>query len=267
MIIIGERLNSNRPAVRDALARRDRAFLIDEARLQVRSGAGYLDLNAATLLEREKEGLCWAVPLLQKAVDVPLSLDTPDPEAMEAALQVHRGRAFLNSLTGEDKKLRKLLPMIRDHTPRVIVLCLDDYGPAPTPERALAIAQRVSGLLIEQGVAPTDIFIDPLLRPLGTDRNSAVRFLDSLRKIKQWIPGVKTVVGLSNVSFGLPQRRLFNRTMLALAVEAGLQAAICDPLDSDLRAAMAASEALLGLDPSLGRFLRFFRERVRKRKD
>ena len=89
-----------------------------------------------------------------------------------------------------------------------------------------------------------------------------------IKRIRQWIPGVRTVAGLSNVSFGLPQRRLLIRTMLVLAVEAGLEAAICDPLDSDLRAALVASEALLGLGPtSLGRFLRFFRERKRKRKD
>ena len=180
MIIIGERLNSSRPAVRDALARRDRAFLIEQARLQVRAGAGYLDLNAATLLEREKEALRWAVPIIQREVDVPLSLDTPDPEAMEAALNVHSGRALLNSLTGEEKKLRKLLPLIRDYSPRVIVICLDDHGPATTPERALAIAQRISGLLMDQGVAPIDILIDPLLQPLGADRNAAVQFLDSL---------------------------------------------------------------------------------------
>jgi len=261
MIVIGERLNSSRPAVRDALLGRDRAFIADQALLQVRAGADYLDLNAAGLLDKEKDALRWAIPVIQKAVDVSLSLDTPDSEAMRAALQVHRGRALLNSLTGEEKSLRKLLPIIQDHKPRVIVLCLDDDGAATTPERAVSIAQRVAGVLIDRGLDPRDIFIDPLLRPLATDRDSAVQFLASLRSIRKCMPGVRTVAGLSNLSYGLPRRRLLNRTMLVLAVEAGLGAAICDPLDSDLRAAMAASEALLIPDQSLGGFLRFFWEK------
>ncbi len=246
MIIIGERLNSSRPAVHGAMARKDKSYLIEQARLQVLAGAGYLDVNAATLLERESDFLRWMVPLLQDAVGVSLSIDTPNPAAMAAALSVHRGRAILNSLSGEKRTADQLLPLVNEYRPRVIVLCLDDRGPATTPDRALAIAELAAGRLVRRGLHLEDIYVDPLVHSAATDRESVVRFLTALRKIKKKLPGIKTVAGLSNISFGLPRRRLLNRTFLVLALEAGLDTVICDPLDRELQMAAAAAEALLG---------------------
>jgi cobalamin-dependent methionine synthase I len=256
MIIIGERLNSARPAIRAAMAKRDKSFLVEQARLQVLAGADYLDVNAAALLEREKDILRWAVPLLQDAAGVPLCVDTPDPEAMEVALRAHQGRALLNSLPGSRERVERLLPLIKRYRPRVIVLCLDDGGAATTPDHALAIARRMAGLIIRQGLEAEDVFIDPLAHSAAAERKAAVRLLASLRKVKDRLPGVRTVAGLSNISFGLPQRRLLNRTLLVLALEAGLDAAICDPLDKDLRLALAAAEALLGRDSGWTKFRR-----------
>lgn len=246
MIIIGERLNSSRPAVRDAFVKRDASYLTEQARLQALAGASFLDVNAAALLEVEAEVLRWAVPLLQKAAGIPLSIDSPDPTAMEAALGAYRGRALLNSLTGEKTKTEQCLPLIKRYHPRVIVLCLDDRGAATTPVRALAIARRITGLLLRQGLKCEDIFVDPLVHSAAADRDAAVRVLASLRMIKKRLPGIRTVAGLSNISFGLPHRRIVNRAFLVMALEAGLDAAICDPLDKDLRMALAAGEALLG---------------------
>lgn len=246
MIIIGERLNSSRPAVRDAFAKRNTSYLTEQARLQALAGAVYLDINAAALLEVEAEVLRWAVPQLQKAAGIPLSIDSTDPAAMEAALGAHRGRALLNSLTGEKTKTEHWLPLIKRYHPRVIVLCLDDRGAATTPVRALAIARKMIGLLRRQGLECEDIFVDPLVHSMAVDRDAAVRFLASLRMIKLRLPGIRTVAGLSNISFGLPHRRLLNRAFLVMALAAGLDAAICDPLDKDLRLALTAGEALLG---------------------
>jgi cobalamin-dependent methionine synthase I len=254
MIIIGECLNSSRPAVREAMAKKDKSFLLEQARLQVLAGAGYLDVNAALLLEKEKETLRWIVPLLQDEAGIPLSIDTPDPGALEVALIAHQGRALLNSLSGEKKRVERLLPLVKRYHPRVIVLCLDDSGPAKTPGRALEIAQRMAGLIVRQGLELKDIFIDPLVHSAAAEREVAVRFLASLRRVKERLPGVQTVAGLSNISFGLPQRGLINRTLLVWALEAGLDAAICDPLDRDLRTALAAAEALLGRDSGWKKF-------------
>jgi 5-methyltetrahydrofolate--homocysteine methyltransferase len=260
MIIIGERLNSSRRAVHDALAGRDETYLVEQAKLQEKAGASYIDLNASALLDKELETLGWAIPLLQESVSIPLALDTPDPRVMEAALKLHRGRPLLNSLTGEKAKAESLLPLIKDFKPRVIVLCLDDKGIPAEAGQALSVAQRMAELLGRQGLGQEDIFVDPLVRPLGVDSGVASLFLESLEIIKKKLSGAKTVAGLSNVSFGLPDRRLLNRTFLVLAMKAGLDAAICDPLDKELRAALAAASALLGRDPFLRDFLRFFRE-------
>lgn len=260
MIIIGERLNSSRRAVHDALAGRDETYLVEQARLQEQAGASYIDLNASALLDRELETLRWAIPLLQASVGIPLALDTPDPTVMEEALKLHRGRPLLNSLTGEKAKIESLLPLIRDFKPRVIILCLDDRGLPGEAPQALSVAQRMVELLGQQGLVEEDIYIDPLVRPLGVDSEAASLFLESLETIKKNLSAVKTVAGLSNVSFGLPERRLLNRTFLVLAMKAGLDAAICDPLDKELRAALTAASALLGRDPFLKDFLRFFRE-------
>jgi 5-methyltetrahydrofolate--homocysteine methyltransferase len=263
MIIIGERLNSSRKSVLAALERRDGQFLLDQAVSQERAGASYIDINAAGLMEKETATLRWAIPLLQKKIRVPLSLDTPNPEAMEAALKIHQGRALLNSLTGDAKCLQVLMPLIRDYKPRVIALCLDESGPPQSADQAVSKAERMVGLLAGEGMSPEDIFIDPLVRPIGVDSSSGSLFLESVEKIKKRLPGIKTIAGLSNVSFGLPQRRQLNRTFLALALSRGLDAAICDPLDEELQATLHAAWALLGKDPSLKNYLKAVRERIK----
>jgi cobalamin-dependent methionine synthase I len=261
MLIIGERLNSTRKPVREALERRLGDFLTSEALRQKEAGADYIDLNAAALMEEEVATVSWAVPLIQRATALPLAIDSPDPEAIEAGLKAHQGRALLNSLTAERSRVERLLPLIREYKPRVIVLCLDDEGMPKDPRAALSIARKMAELLACEGLAAEDIFIDPLVRPVAAEPGAARLFLDSLAAIKDALPEIRTVAGLSNVSFGLPLRGLVNRALLVMALERGLDAAICDPLDGDLQASLKAAEALLGRDPSMKDFLRFARNR------
>jgi len=261
VIIVGERLNSTRRPVYEALARKDRDYLIREARKQKEAGAAFIDLNTATLLDREVETLEWAVPILQKEAGVALSIDTPNPKAMEVALRLHEGQAILNSLTAESGKVKRMLPIIREARPLVIVLCLDDQGLPKAAEKEAAIAQEMVNFLGREGIEPDRIFVDPLVRPVAVDEEAGKLFLASLRKIKQTLPGVRTIAGLSNVSFGLPRRSLLNRSFLALALMEGLDAAILDPLDRELTATLGAVEALLGRDTSLQRFLALARKR------
>ena len=261
MIIIGERLNSTRRSVFKALGRKDEEYLLSEARNQEKAGADYIDLNTAALLDREVEALRWAIPLLQSSLNIPLSLDTPNPEAMEAGLQLHKGRALLNSLTGESKSIERLLPLIREYKPGVIVLCLDDKGLPTDAEKELSIAQRMVELLEKAGLDRQDILVDPLVRPIGVDQQSANLFLESLEKIKKHIPGVRAIAGISNVSFGLPGRKLLNRSFLVLALQKGLDAAIFDPLDRGMLSALNSAQALLGHDPFVKDYLSFVRRK------
>ena len=259
MIIIGERLNSTRRPVLEAMQKRNGDYLATEAIRQKDAGADYIDLNAAVLMEEEVATLTWAIPLLQKAVSLPLSIDSPNPEAIETGLKVHKGRAIVNSLTAERSRIERLLPLIREHKPRVIVLCLDDNGLPKDAVTALNIAREMVELLTRQGLSFDDIFVDPLVRAVAADSGTVQVFLDSLAVIKESLPKVRTIAGLSNVSFGLPQRGLINRTLLAMAMSRGLDAAICDPSDRDLQASLKAADALLGRDPSLKAYLRFVR--------
>jgi 5-methyltetrahydrofolate--homocysteine methyltransferase len=251
MIIIGERLNSSRKPVLEALEKKDEKYLQKEALRQEQAGACFIDLNAAALLDKEVEALKWIIPLLQEKLSVPLSLDTPSPKAMEEGLKAHRGRALLNSLSGEKKKIKNLLPLIKEYKPSVIILCLDEKGLPKSPEYVLSIASRMVDLLLKEGQDIDDIFIDPLVYPASIEPEAALFFLESLRRIKEQIPGVKTIAGLSNISFGLPQRRLVNRIFLSIALLNGLDAAILDPLDTKLLRAISAAEALLSQEPSL----------------
>jgi 5-methyltetrahydrofolate--homocysteine methyltransferase len=260
MIIVGERLNSSRKGVFEALQEKDEYFLLDQALKQEQAGAHYIDINSAALVDREIEILRWAIPLLQDQLKVPLSIDTPNPEAMEQALRIYKkGRPLLNSLTGETKNIQNLSPLIREFKPKVIVLCLDDHGFPETPDDAVSVASRMADLLQNEGLTTDDFFIDPLVRPAGVSWEAIPLFLKSIEAIKKTLPRLKTIAGISNVGFGLPQRRLLNRTLLALALEQGLDAAIMDPLDMDLQSELFAAEALLGKDPSLKNYLKFIR--------
>jgi len=267
VIIIGERLNSTRTSVLEALQSRNEEFVCEQARNQEQAGAAYIDLNAAALMDGEIDGLCWAIPFLQRELNVPLSIDTPNPKAMAAALKIYQGRALLNSLTGATSSLDALLPIIREFKPRVIALCLEESGPPSDADTAAGRAEKLVEALARAGVEPEDVFIDPLVRPACVEAGTGALFLESVEKIKRCLPRVNTIAGLSNVSFGLPHRRLLNRTFLALAMARGLDAAICDPLDAELQAVIAAARALLGQDPELVDYLRFSRARAKAQTD
>jgi len=255
MIIVGERLNSSRRSVLQALEQKDIKYLVDQAQRQEKAGASYIDLNSAALLDKEEETLQWAIPLLQKELNVPLSIDTPNPEAMEVGLKYHEGQALLNSLSGESKKIKAFLPMIKEYRPRVVVLCLDDNGLPKSSNQELSIADKMLTLLDKEGLSIEDIFVDPLVHPVGVDRKAVTLFLESLEKIKKKFPLVKTIAGISNVSFGLPRRKLLNRVFLVLALQKGLDAAILDPFDKGVLAALNAAEALMEKDPGLKNYL------------
>ena len=263
MYIIGERLNSTRRAVKDALENRNVDFLLQETKKQLDRGAAAIDLNAATLMESELEALKWAVPLLQEQFSAPISIDTPNKTAMEAGLKVHRGQAVLNSMTAESSRIADLLPLVKTYRPITIILCMDDAGLPQTPREELKIASRMVELMEREGIDLEDIFLDPLVRPVGADPDSGRLFLDSLSLIKGQYPDIKTIAGLSNVSFGLPRRNLINHTFLTLAMSHGLDGAILNPLDKDMISAVRTGEALLGLDPMLRKYLSYIRSEDR----
>jgi len=260
MIVVGELLNSSRQKVEEAFTKKDEKFVIDLAVQQEKAGCAYLDLNAATLMEKEEETINWAIRLLQEHLSIPVSIDSPNPRALAAGLRVHRGKALLNSLPGKQTELEEIIPLIREFSPATIVSCLDDEGFPEIPEKAIRIADRVLNRLFSQTtIKKDDIFIDALVRPVAVIPEAARIFLETLLLIKKEFPGMKTISGLSNISFGLPKRKLLNHAFLSNLIGHGLTAVIADPLQPDFWPVIIISEFINNQPGATKRFLNWAR--------
>lgn len=261
MIIIGEKLNSTLSNVHSAIENHDAAFIQDLALRQSDAGAVYIDINAGMFLSDEPEKLEWMVESVQDAIKTPLSLDSPNPRAIERALKANKNsKPLINSITCENERFNTLLPLISEYNTSVIALCLDDNGMPETVEDRLMISDRLINRLVKAGISIDDIFIDPMIRPISTGSNYGIIALDTIRKVRESFPNVHITSGLSNVSFGLPVRKLLNQAFLVSAIYAGMDAAIMNPLDKRLMSLLYASETLVGKDDYCMEFLTKFRE-------
>ncbi len=259
MLIVGERINTSRKRIREAVGERDEAFLVTEARMQVESGANFVDVNVGTFIDREEELLPWLVETIQAKVDAPLCLDTTNARALKLALKVHRGRAMVNSIYLDEGLLKGFLPLIAEYGAAVVCLCMGADGPPVNADGRLGIAEKLARLLGETGLPGDQVYVDPLIQPVATEPLAPSIALETLRRVKVELPGLKTICGISNVSYGLPVRSLVNRSYLTMMMASGLDAALLDPLDRKLMAAVLASETLLGKDSFCRNYLRAFK--------
>ncbi|WP_369018832.1 methyltetrahydrofolate cobalamin methyltransferase [Thermatribacter velox] len=261
LIIIGERINATRKPIREALERRDAQFFIEEARKQEQAGAHFIDVNAGTDAKSEMENLPWLVEIIQDEVSVPLCFDSANEKALERALKVYKKKELIiNSFTAEEAKIKALLPLAKEWNASIVGLAMGEAGIPQTGQERMKLVDRLLEAVHRYDIPEERLFIDPLVIPVGTDSTQGKVFLETLRSIKDKFPKVKTVCGLSNVSFGLPNRRLLNRTFVVLCLGFGLDAAIIDPLDRELMASIYAAEALLGIDEFCMKYLSAFRE-------
>lgn len=259
MLIVGELINASRSTVREILEKQDGGALAGLARDQRDHGADYIDVNAGVFVGREAELLKWAVETVQGAVDSPCCLDSPDPQAIAAALAVHKGTAMINSISLEKERFERLLPLVADSKSKVVALCMSDEGMPETAEQRLRIADRLVNALIQQGLSPDDIYVDPLVQPVATNNAFGREFLLAVERIMEAFPGIHTICGLSNISFGLPQRKFLNQTFMVMAIAQGLDSAIVNPLDGRMMACIQTAETLLGRDPYCMAYLKAFR--------
>ncbi|MCF8062292.1 MAG: dihydropteroate synthase [Deltaproteobacteria bacterium] len=259
MIIVGELINASRKPVAAPLEAGDREAVARLARDQIAAGADYVDVNAGLFEDREAELLCWLVEVVQAAVQAPCSLDSPNPEAIEAALSVHRGTPMINSISLEKDRWELLLPLLRGTGARVVALCMSDEGMPRTCDQRLAIAERLVEGLTGAGIPLENIYLDPLVQPVSTNTACGLELLEAVEGIMKRWPGVHTLCGMSNISFGLPGRKRINETFLVMAVSRGLDGAILDPLDRRTAAALATAEMLAGRDDFCARYLEAFR--------
>ncbi len=259
MLIVAERINSSRKPIYQAIKAKDADFIRSEVRAQAEAGADYIDVNAGSFVEQEAEYLCWLVDIVQAVTELPLCIDSPNAEAIAAALAIAKRPAMINSISLEEKRMAGMIPLVKKYKTKIVILCQSSEGLAATAGDKVKIAEQVVEILTKEGIALSDIYIDPLVYPIATDTQSALAALGAIEQIMQLFPGVHTICGLSNVSFGLPVRKLLNRTFLVAAMFHGLDSAIIDPTDRELMASLMAAEALLDKDAFCSRYIKAYR--------
>jgi cobalamin-dependent methionine synthase I len=256
VLVVGERINTSRKikgeaVIEAAVVGRDAGYVKNLAVKQFEAGAAYIDINCGTLTSGEPEALEWLTKVVMEAVEAPISFDTPNPAALEKALASYdpaKGQPMINSITAESDRYKNVLPFVVSHKAKVIALAMDDSGIQQDPGKRHAVARKLIDDLTSAGVPLTDIYVDPLTFPIGTGSDVALAMLDIIEKVKAEYPGVNIIAGLSNVSHGMPARKILNQAMTVLCMCKGLDAGIIDPNDRYLMALIYATEALLGKD-------------------
>ncbi len=259
-VMIGERINpTGRKSLAAEMAAGDYSRVVQEALAQVAAGAQMLDVNAGIPLADEPRILAECIKLVQETVDVPLSIDSSIVEALEAGLAVYKGKPLVNSVTGEEERLERVLPLVKKYGAAVIAISNDETGISEDPDVRYSIAKKIVERAADYGIKREDVIVDPLVMPVGAINDSARKLIHLLRRLQGELK-VNTSCGASNFSFGLPNRRGLAAAFLPTMIGAGLTSAIMNPMHpEDLQAVMGADVAM-GHDPNCGAWIRKYRE-------
>jgi cobalamin-dependent methionine synthase I len=270
MLLIGESINGTIQKVGQAILERNETFLQELARTQYECGAQMLDVNAGVAGGDEVEDLPWMVEIVQKMVEIvqkevplPLMIDSANPEALEVALSVYRHPEppILNSISGEEEKWNKLYPLIVEKKCKVVVLLMDDQGIPKTMKERIAIAKRLFERLTGGGIPSENIYFDPLVLSVAVEPDAGITTLETIKSLRSNFPNSHIICGVSNVSMGLPGRRLINRTFLTMAIYAGLDTLLIDVRDQALLSSAYASKIFINQDPYCLEYLKAYREK------
>jgi 5-methyltetrahydrofolate--homocysteine methyltransferase len=258
-VIIGERINpTGRKLLAEEMKAGDFSRVERDAIAQVEAGAQMLDINAGIPLADEPAILAKTIQLVQSLVDVPLSIDSSIVEALEAGLAVYKGKPLLNSVTGEEERLERVLPLVKKYGAAVIAISNDETGISEDPDVRYAVAKRIVERAADHGIPRADVLVDPLLMPIGAMRTAGRQVFHILGRLRDELR-VNSSCGASNVSFGLPNREGINGAFLSMAIASGLTSAITNPISAGVKHAVMAADVLMGNDPECGRWIRTFR--------
>lgn len=260
MIIIGEKINGTIPSVEKAIQEKDEQLIRDLAIRQTEAGADYIDVCAGTIPDIEIETLKWLMDIVQDAVDTPMCIDSPNPRIIEAVLKYAQKPGLINSISEENDKCEVILPVIQGTEWQVIGLTCDDKGIPSDVQTRIDITKRIVEKADKYGIEQNKIYIDPLVIAISTDNQSLLKFIEATKKIKEMYPDIHITSGLSNISYGMPLRKVINQNFLALAMGAGMDSAIMDPSNRDTMATLLAAEMLLGKDRHCRNFTMAFRK-------
>jgi len=258
-VLIGERINpTGKKKLTEALKAGDMEIVRKEALAQVEAGADILDVNVGAFGVDEVSLLPKAVKAVMETVDVPLCLDSSNPDAVEAALKVYEGKPLVNSVTCEGRSLKRILPLVKEHGAAVIGMVQDEDGIPKDAERRVRIAHKIVEKVEAAGISRENLVIDCLAFAVGAEPSSGVAVIEAIRRIKAEL-GVNMTMGGSNVSFGLPDRRLINNAFVAMAVAAGVTCPIVDV--AKVRSIILAADLVLGRDQRARRYVEAYRQR------
>jgi len=260
VVIIGERINpTGRRKLAQSLEKGEMGLVQAEARAQEAAGASILDVNVGISGADEKALMLEAPAALAKVTELPLCIDSAKPEVLAAGLEAYPGKALVNSVNGEEAKLKEVLPLVAQHQAAVVALTMDDQGIPSDVATRLAIADTMVNEAAKLGIPLEDIIIDPLAMSVAADDQAGLSALSALGVIRDKL-GVNQTIGASNVSFGLPERKAINATFLAMAVMNGLTCPITDPTVWDIRRTLLLCDLMLGKDEYAMNFIEAYRE-------
>ena len=259
-VIIGERINpTGRKLLSDEMKAGDFSRVEADAMAQVAAGAHVLDVNAGIPLADEPALLARAIRLVQSLTDLPLSIDSSVIEALQAGLEAYQGKALLNSVTGEEERLERVLPLVKKHGAAVVAICNDDNGISTDINVRYEVARKIVNRAADYGIPACDVVVDPLVMPVGAMADAAVQVLELIRRLRSELK-VNTTCGASNVSFGLPNRQGLNPAFISMAIGAGMTSAITNPLEASLMQAVHGADVLMNHDPQCANWIATYRE-------
>ena len=269
VLIVGERINSSIKQVEKAIRTRDVAFIKREVRLQAEAGAQVIDINAGTMIKTEEEDLVWLAQIVHEAADINdsirIAIDSAKPDVIKAVLlEIVRiskeQKPIINSVTAEKEKLDAILPLAIKFNAQLVGLCMNEQGIPDDPKKRCGLGSEILHAAAEHQIPPEDVFLDPLIFPVSTNIKNGLQALEIIKLLKVMNSKVKTIIGLSNISYGLPNRPLLNQTFMVIAMSCGLDAAILNPLDKRLMSMITTAEAILGNDDFCMNYITAYRK-------
>ncbi len=264
MLVIGEKINASNRLVAEAIIARDENYIAGLAKAQADAGADLIDVNVGTAKQTHEEQLVameWVVETVQAATDRPLAIDSDIPEVIEAGMRKYsREELMINSVNAETEKLEAIGNLAAGHQVRLVALAMSAEGIPRTVEERLVACEIIMTQLTRFGVDEEQVYFDPLVLPVSVDSGQALTTLKTIERIKLNYPEAKTVMGLSNISYGLPNRKLVNRAFLLMAAYTRLDAVILDPLDTRAMSLIKAADVLTEKDPQCRRYIRAHRK-------
>jgi 5-methyltetrahydrofolate--homocysteine methyltransferase len=255
-VMIGERINpTGRKMLAEEMKNGDFSRVEADAIAQVEAGAQMLDVNAGIPLVDEPALLAQAIQLVQSVTDVPLSIDSSIIEALEAGIAVYQGKPLINSVTGENEVMERVLPLVAKHGAAVVAISNDETGISEDPDVRFEVAKKIVLAAADYGIPKEDVIVDPLVMPIGAMGTAGQQVFALVRRLREEL-GVNTTCGASNVSFGLPNRHAITGTFLSMAIGAGMTSAIMSPMHAEVKTAVMAADVLAGRDLDCAAWIR-----------